>query len=164
LIFWPLHLLVQHAVAMLRPVCFYAVKDGRCVHPDLRREGVMWYSCRYPVVVEVWTLSWWNDRSHVGLEHGFHAPVHCARSCPSHWWEWAPWWGPRSSSPCQRVLRVPWMRGKHAKRVRHSRAYITGVGRGGDCSRRGIRVGRFDDVMGARARRKASLSLGRFSS
>jgi hypothetical protein len=47
-----------------------------------------------PVVVEVWTSSWWNDRSHVGSQHGSHASVHCAWSCPSHQWEWVPWWGP----------------------------------------------------------------------
>jgi hypothetical protein len=40
LIFWPLHPLVQHTVAMLRPVCFCAVVDGRYMRPDLRREGV----------------------------------------------------------------------------------------------------------------------------
>jgi hypothetical protein len=45
--FWPLHLLVQHDVAILHPVCLCAVEYGRCVRPDLRREGVRWYSCRY---------------------------------------------------------------------------------------------------------------------
>jgi hypothetical protein len=44
-----------------------------------------------PVVVDVWTSSWWNDRRHVGSERGSHAPIHCARSCPSHQWEWVPW-------------------------------------------------------------------------
>jgi hypothetical protein len=73
--FWPLHPLVQHVVAMLHPVCFCAVEDGRYVHPDLRREGIMWYSCRYPVTVEVWTSWWWNDRGHVWIRAWF------ARSC-----------------------------------------------------------------------------------
>jgi hypothetical protein len=27
--FWPLHQLVQHIVAMLRPMCFCTVEDGR---------------------------------------------------------------------------------------------------------------------------------------
>jgi hypothetical protein len=39
LIFWPLHLLVQHAMAMLRLVHVYAIEDGRYGPPDLRREG-----------------------------------------------------------------------------------------------------------------------------
>jgi hypothetical protein len=32
--------LVQCVVAMLRPVCFCTIEDGRRVCPDLRREGV----------------------------------------------------------------------------------------------------------------------------
>jgi hypothetical protein len=35
-------------MAMLHPVCFYAVEDGWYVHPDLRREEGKWYSCHYP--------------------------------------------------------------------------------------------------------------------
>jgi hypothetical protein len=42
------HLLVQRVVTMLRLVCFCAIEDGRYVRLDLRREGVRWYSCRYP--------------------------------------------------------------------------------------------------------------------
>jgi hypothetical protein len=38
--FWPLHLLVQYVVAMLRPMCLCAVEDGLCVCPNLHREGV----------------------------------------------------------------------------------------------------------------------------
>jgi hypothetical protein len=53
LIFWPLHPLVQHAVAMLRPVCFCVVEDGRYGHPDLRREGVGGIVVVTPVAVEV---------------------------------------------------------------------------------------------------------------
>jgi hypothetical protein len=48
LLFWPLHLLVLRAVAMPCPVRLYAVEDGRHGRPDLRREGVRWYSGRYP--------------------------------------------------------------------------------------------------------------------
>jgi hypothetical protein len=48
LIFWPLHLLVLCAMAMLCPVCLCAIEDGQHGHPDLRREGVRWYSGRYP--------------------------------------------------------------------------------------------------------------------
>jgi hypothetical protein len=48
LIFWPLHLLVLHAVTTLRPVCLCAIEDRRYGHPDLRREGVRRYSGRYP--------------------------------------------------------------------------------------------------------------------
>jgi hypothetical protein len=84
LIFWPLHPLVQHAMAMFHPVCLCAIDDGWYVHPDLRREGVRGYSCCYPITIEVWMLSLWNDRSHVGSERGSHFHVHCARSCPSH--------------------------------------------------------------------------------
>jgi hypothetical protein len=47
LLFWPLRLLVLRAVAMLYPVCLCAVEDGRHGQPDLRREGVRWYSGRY---------------------------------------------------------------------------------------------------------------------
>jgi hypothetical protein len=46
--FWPLRPLVRRAMAMLHPVCFSTIEDGRRVHLDLRREGVRWYSCRYP--------------------------------------------------------------------------------------------------------------------
>jgi hypothetical protein len=48
LIFWPLCLLVLRAVAMLCPVCLYAMEDGRHGCPELRREGVRWYSGHYP--------------------------------------------------------------------------------------------------------------------
>jgi hypothetical protein len=44
-----------------------------------------------PVAVEVWMSSWWNDRGHVGSGRGSRAPVHCARSRPSHRREWVPW-------------------------------------------------------------------------
>jgi hypothetical protein len=48
LMFWPLRLLVLRAIAMLCPMCLCAVEDGRHGRPDLRREGVRWYSGRYP--------------------------------------------------------------------------------------------------------------------
>jgi hypothetical protein len=48
LIFWPLHLLVLRAMAMPCPVHLYTVEDGRHGCPDLRREGVRWYSDHYP--------------------------------------------------------------------------------------------------------------------
>jgi hypothetical protein len=47
-----------------------------------------------PIAIEVWTLLWRSDQSHVGSERGSHVPVHCARSCLSYRWEWVPWWGP----------------------------------------------------------------------
>jgi hypothetical protein len=87
LIFWPLHLLVQYVVVMLRPVCFHAIEDGWYRPLDSHREGVGGIVVVTPVAVEVWMLSWWNDRGRVGLERGSHGPVHCARSCPSHRWE-----------------------------------------------------------------------------
>jgi hypothetical protein len=71
-------------MAMLRPVCFYAVEDGRYVRSDLRREGVGGIVTVTPVVVEVWTSSWWNDQGHIGLERGSRVPVHCTQSCPSN--------------------------------------------------------------------------------
>jgi hypothetical protein len=58
LVFWPLHLLVLYAMAMLHPVCVCAVEDGRYWRLDLRRERSRWYNCRYPVAVEVWTSLW----------------------------------------------------------------------------------------------------------
>jgi hypothetical protein len=48
LIFWPLHPLVQHVVAMICPVRVCAAEDGRYGRPDSRREGITWYSCCYP--------------------------------------------------------------------------------------------------------------------
>jgi hypothetical protein len=42
--------------------------------------------------------------------------------------------GPRGSRPRQRALRVPRARLKYVKGVGRSRAYVAGVGRGGDCS------------------------------
>jgi hypothetical protein len=67
--------------------------DGTCARICVERGG-RWHSCRYPRPVEVWTLSWWNDRCHVGSERGSRVPVHCAWSCPSHRREWALWWEP----------------------------------------------------------------------
>jgi hypothetical protein len=64
--------------------------------------------------------------------------------------------GLRGSPPCQRAPCVPQARQKYAKGVEHSRAYIAGVGRGKNCSRQHTGVGRFDDIMGARVRRKLS--------
>jgi hypothetical protein len=43
--------------------------------------------------------------------------------------------GPRGSPPCQMAPRVPRARQKYAKRVERSRAYVGGVGRGGNRSR-----------------------------
>jgi hypothetical protein len=37
-----------------------------------------------PVAIEVWMLSWWNDRGRVGLGCGFRALVGYVRSRPSH--------------------------------------------------------------------------------
>jgi hypothetical protein len=48
LIFWPLHPLVQHIVAMICPVRVCAAEDGRYGRPNSRRERVRWYSCCYP--------------------------------------------------------------------------------------------------------------------
>jgi hypothetical protein len=76
---------------MFHPVCFYAIGDGRYGHPNLRREGVGGTGVVTPIAVEVWMSSWWNDRGHIGSEHGFRAPIHCARSRPSHRREWVPW-------------------------------------------------------------------------
>jgi hypothetical protein len=48
LIFWPLCLLVLHAVTTLCLVRLCAIEDSRYGRLDLRREGVRWYSGRYP--------------------------------------------------------------------------------------------------------------------
>jgi hypothetical protein len=74
-------------MAMLRPMCFCAVKDRRYVRPDLCREGVGGIVAITPIYVEVWTLSRWNDYGHIGSERGSLAVVHCAWSCTSHRWE-----------------------------------------------------------------------------
>jgi hypothetical protein len=39
---------VLRAVVMPYPMRLCAVEDERHGHPDLRREGVRWYSDRYP--------------------------------------------------------------------------------------------------------------------
>jgi hypothetical protein len=41
-------MLVLRAMAMPCPMRLSAVEDGRHGHLDLRREGVRWYSDRYP--------------------------------------------------------------------------------------------------------------------
>jgi hypothetical protein len=113
LIFWPLRLLVLRVVAMHCPMCLCAIEDGRHGCPDLRRERVMWYSGRTPIVVEVWMSLWWNDRGHVESGRGSHAPVDCAQSRPSHQWERVPRLGCSRGSPsCQRVPQVPQTRWK----------------------------------------------------
>jgi hypothetical protein len=71
LIFWPLLPLVQHVVAMLRPVCFCAIEDGRYMCPDLRREGVGGIAAVTPIDVEVWISWWWNDRGHIWIRARF---------------------------------------------------------------------------------------------
>jgi hypothetical protein len=94
LIFWPLHPLVQHVVAMLRPVCFCAVEDGCGTGARIRVErGVGGIVAITPIAAEVWMSSWWNDRGHVGSERGSCAPIHHARSLPSYRREWVPWLG-----------------------------------------------------------------------
>jgi hypothetical protein len=66
-----------------------------------------------PIAVEVWMLSWWNDRGHVESGRGSRAPVDCVRSRPSHRREWASrLGGPHGSLSCQRVTRVPQARRK----------------------------------------------------
>jgi hypothetical protein len=119
---------------------------GACTQICVERElgGIVVVT---PIGVEVRTSSWWNDRSHVGLERGSYIPVHRAWSCMSHRQEWTSWWGPRGSPPCQRAPCVPQARQKYAKRVRRSHTYITGVGQGGDYSRWDAGVLGFDDAL-----------------
>jgi hypothetical protein len=161
LIFWPLHPLVQHVVAMFHPVCFCAVGDGWYGRLDLRREGVGGILAVTPVAVEVW-MSSWNDRGHVRSERGS-CSLCTVTSVPSAG-VGVVVGAPRGSPSCQRAPHVPRTRQKYAKRIGRSRAYVAGVGRGGNRSRQGAGVRRFDNVMGARARQKASPSLRRFSS
>jgi hypothetical protein len=127
LIFWPLHPLVQHVVAMLCPMCFCAVEDGRYGCPDLRREGSRWYSCRHPcrcrgmdVIVVEWPGSCWV-RAWFPCSYSL-----CTVTSVPSAGVGAVVGGPRGSTSFQRAPRVP--------RVR--RKYTEGVGR-------------FDDVMGA---------------
>jgi hypothetical protein len=66
-----------------------------------------------PVAVEVWMLSWWNDRGHVESGHSSRAPIDYAQSRASHWWERVPrLGGPQGLSSWQRVTRVPRARWK----------------------------------------------------
>jgi hypothetical protein len=48
LLFWPLHLLVLRVVTMPYPVRLCANEDRQHGRLDLCREGVRWYSGRYP--------------------------------------------------------------------------------------------------------------------
>jgi hypothetical protein len=61
---------------------------------------------------------------------------------------------PRGSLPWQRAFCVPRTRRTYAKGVGRSRAFVLEVGQSGDRARRDAWVRHFDDVMGARARRK----------
>jgi hypothetical protein len=82
-----------------------------------------------PIPVEVWMSWWWNDRGHVGSERGSRATVDYARSHLSHRRE--------------RVLRLgaPWL----PVLPEGSTCPSGEVGKG---------VGHFDDVIGARERRR----------
>jgi hypothetical protein len=131
LIFWLPRPLVLYVVATLRPVCLCAIEDRRYGCPDLRREGSGRYNCRYPVAIEVWMLSWWNDRVMLGqgvvlvlllTVHGHICPIGLSGCCD---------WRPRGSPSCQRAPHVPQARQKYAKGF-----------------------GLFDDVMGVQVRRK----------
>jgi hypothetical protein len=60
--FWPLRPLVRRVVAMLRPMCFCTVEDGRLMCLNLQELGGI-----VPVtsvVLDAWMSSWWNNRSH----------------------------------------------------------------------------------------------------
>jgi hypothetical protein len=105
---WPLHPLVQHDVAMLCPVCDGTIEDGRCVRPDLRREGVRWYSCRYPrrcrsmdvVMVE------WPGSCRVRARFPRSCSL-CTVMSISSAGTGAMVGGPHGFPPCQRAPRVP---------------------------------------------------------
>jgi hypothetical protein len=114
LIFWPLHLLVLRAVVVPCPVRLCAVEDGRHGPPRICVErGLGGIVIVTPIVVEVWMLSWWNDRGHVELGRGSRALADYAWSRLSHRWERVPrLWGPRGLSSCQRVTHVPRVRRK----------------------------------------------------
>jgi hypothetical protein len=129
LIFWPLHPLVQRVIAMLWPMHLCTIEDGRRVHLDLRREEVRCHSCRYPRCcrgMNVMVVEW-------------------SGSCRIRAW---------FSCSCT-VMSIPSagvgtvVGGPMAPHL--SRWLRVSFGRGGRTLRG---VGRFDDVMGARARRK----------
>jgi hypothetical protein len=115
------------------------------------------------IAVEIWSSLWWNDRGQVGSKRGSRVPVNCARSRPSHQREWVPWRGPPWVPVLPEGSTRPSSEAEVRQGVGRSPACVAGVGRGGSRSRQGAGVGRFDDVTGARAKRKAFLSLGRFS-
>jgi hypothetical protein len=69
-----------------------------------------------PIAVEVWTLSWWNDRGHVGSGRGSRAPVGCAWSRPSHRWERVPRLGVPVAHRLARGLHVSLGRGESKPR------------------------------------------------
>jgi hypothetical protein len=111
-------------------------------------------------------LWWWNDRVMLGQDvvpvllftvHDHVRPI-SGSGCRG--------WGPRGSPSFQRTPRVPRARRKYVEGVERSCAYVAGAGRGRNRSRQGVGVGRFDDVMGARTRRKlppdTSISLETF--
>jgi hypothetical protein len=133
LIFWPLHLLVQHAVAMLHHVRLCAIEDGRYGRLNLRREGSRWYSCYRPVAIKVWMSWWWNDRGHVGSGHGSCAPVHCGRSCSSHRREWVPRLEAPVAPCLARGLHVSLERGRSMPMGSGALMMSWGLGRGKNC-------------------------------
>jgi hypothetical protein len=141
------------------------IEDGRCVLPDSRRERLGGTVVVAPVTVEVWMPVVVGMTGVISFRTTAPIPPYTVRGrarpirgggCRGG--------GPRGSQLRPRALHVPRARRKYAEGVGRSHAYVTGVGQGGDCSRRGARVGRFDDVMGARARRKPALSPGRLNS
>jgi hypothetical protein len=90
LIFWPLHPLVQHAVATFVLCASVLSRMGGmgariCVERGLG--GIIVVTL---IAIEVWASLWWNDRGHVGSERGSHTLVPCAWSCLSHLQGWAP--------------------------------------------------------------------------
>jgi hypothetical protein len=114
-----------------------AIEDGRGVLLDSRRERLGGTVVVVPVVVEAWMPVVARMTGVVSFRttapmamytvHGRARPIHGG--------------GCRGGGPCGsqlrlRALHVPRMRRKYAERVGRSHAYVIGVGRGGDHSRR----------------------------
>jgi hypothetical protein len=117
-----------------------------------------------PITVEVWMSSWRNDRGHVWIRARFPCSYSLCTvmSVPSAGM------GTVVRAPVAprlaRGLHVFLERGRSMPRGSGSLVLTLQGGQGENCSRQGAGVGRFDDVMGGRARQKTSLSLRRFCS
>jgi hypothetical protein len=105
-------------------------KTGRTGAWICVERGFRWYGGHYPIAVEIWMPSRWNDRGHVGSGSGSRAPIDCARSRLSHQQEWVPRLGAPRAPRLARGLHASL--GQGGKMPRRSDALMTSWGLGRD--------------------------------